>query len=288
MTRNNSSISITEQKTIMLEILKAVDLFCNERGLKYFLAYGTLLGAVRHKGFIPWDDDIDLIMLREDYEEFLCEFNRNRKDALMAVSYRNVKGYYMSQAKVIDRRTSLYEKVKRPIELGVFIDIFPIDKMPNDYETAVRFIEKAKFYRNLLLIKNISVTKETRLRKKAGRLDPILYRIAQGLLFPCSRKWLIEKQAEYAQRYRSLEKTDYYGSVEACVYGKKEILHKADISQTTDVLFEGEYFKAPAGYHNILKGLYGDYMTPPKKEDQVAPHGGYVFWKKYYKEGNLR
>ena len=124
-------IDTSEMKLIEMSILNEIDRFCKERGITYFLFVGTLLGAVRHKGFIPWDDDIDICMKREDYEKFFHDFNINRDDCLFAVNYKNDDEYYLASGKVIDTRTLLIEE-KDAAPIGVYVDVFPMDRLPNN------------------------------------------------------------------------------------------------------------------------------------------------------------
>lgn len=271
-----NKITLEEQKTIMLNILDAVDQFCRRNSINYYLAYGTLLGAIRHKGYIPWDDDIDIIMHRNDYEYFLNNFITERYKVL---SYKIEKKYYMSHAKVIDTRTVLFEKVKKPIELGVFIDIFPIDYLGDDYKKAKKIVDKSKFLRNALLLKNLIITKDTCIRKHGSRIDPILYKTAQLLLTPFSREWIISKQFKFVKKNTYNRKTKWIGSVEANIYGTKEVQLSDDYDETIEILFEGRKFKGPKGYDGILKKLYGDYLKLPPEADRIPSHGGDAYWR---------
>ena len=115
--------NLSEIKKIELDILRAFRSFCEKNSLRYFLAYGTLLGAVRHGGFIPWDDDIDVAMPRTDYERFLKEFRDERYE----VYDLSKKGYFYPFAKLCDTTTVLIEEMSVKNSIGVYIDIFPMD-----------------------------------------------------------------------------------------------------------------------------------------------------------------
>ena len=103
-------ISVEELKMIQLKILDSIDDFCKKNGIQYFLFSGTLIGAVRHKGYIPWDDDVDICMKRKDYDRFFSEFNQQRRDTLKAISAEIEKNYYLASGKVIDTATVIEEE----------------------------------------------------------------------------------------------------------------------------------------------------------------------------------
>ena len=125
-------ISFEEAKRVELDILLHVAKFCDEHGLRYFLAYGTLIGAVRHKGFIPWDDDIDIQMPREDYEKLLELYPKENTDEKYFLLAPEMKGAHHPYAKIIDTRTVKKELgAKKNNPLGVDIDVFPLDGQPD-------------------------------------------------------------------------------------------------------------------------------------------------------------
>ena len=145
-----------EFKPILVDMLKTIDKFCSDNNLKYFLAYGTLLGAVRHKGFIPWDDDIDIIMPRSDYQKFIQYFNKGTQShTLQVVDCYSTNNYYLPFAKLIHTGTVVLENVNNAIPLGVFIDVFPLDNMTDQFKKSKKFFNSISLYRNLLTLKNL-------------------------------------------------------------------------------------------------------------------------------------
>ena len=137
-------IEIDEMKEYLLGILQEFDKLCQENQMRYSIAYGTLLGAVRHKGFIPWDDDVDVVMPREDYEKLLSIKYKTKKYEVK--SYRYSEDYYYEFSKMIDRDTLVLEKYRCDANMGIFIDIFPMDYLEDkrDLEHAMRKAQKNK------------------------------------------------------------------------------------------------------------------------------------------------
>ena len=133
-----------ELKSIELNILKDIHTFCEMNNLTYYLCGGTLLGAVRHRGFIPWDDDIDIFMPRVDYDRFLTEYASKQYTVLC---HKNTQGYYLPFAKVVDKSTRIEETLVKSIpNCGVYVDVFPIDGFSNNVDTAKSMVKKAKRY----------------------------------------------------------------------------------------------------------------------------------------------
>ena len=131
-------LSKNEIKTIQLDILQSIHQFCETNNIRYSLAYGTLLGAIRHKGYIPWDDDIDVMMPRPDYERFIQNYP-NFCDRNIVQTYNNDNSYYLWCAKVYDNRT---EQITFPTRSGVCVDVFPIDGLPDNLEDVRKYIKK--------------------------------------------------------------------------------------------------------------------------------------------------
>ncbi len=124
---------IQELRQIQMGILDEVHQFCEANGLRYFLSSGTLIGAVRHKGYIPWDDDIDIYMPRQDYEQFLQTYS-DTKGTYRAINPATEPHYYYTFAKVVDQRTRMVEKETEGYEIGVYMDIFPVDYVTEDLQ----------------------------------------------------------------------------------------------------------------------------------------------------------
>ncbi len=148
-------ITLEEMKGIELNILKQIHELCISQGFRYFLIGGTLLGAVRHKGFIPWDDDIDIGMPRSDYERFI-EYCSSNEVPFKLVCNKTDPNYGYLFAKAVDRNTVLIEENanKDGAELGIYVDIFPIDGLGNTFDEAINSLNKTRFNRELLVAAN--------------------------------------------------------------------------------------------------------------------------------------
>ena len=133
---------IHELRQIQMGILDEVHQYCEAHGLRYFLSSGTLIGAVRHKGYIPWDDDIDIYMPRKDYEQFLREFKGSEQFKLLNPAKE--PHYYYTFAKVVDLRTRMVEDETEGFEIGVFMDIFPVDYVTDNLQERERVFKLKK------------------------------------------------------------------------------------------------------------------------------------------------
>ena len=260
-------ISFEESKKIELDILLAVSDFCNKNNLTYFLAYGTLIGAIRHKGFIPWDDDIDITMPREDYNKFIATFEH---EYLKAV----IPGAPMSKysfVKVIDTRTVKTEPyLKYPAgPLGVDIDIFPIDGAPSDDA------EYDKWYDQLMAVYNPFT-----LSVQSFSFEYLKHSIKLAIL-----KLKLKKPSFYLEEAKKLHAlypyraSEYVAAVECPYNSKKNRVPKQYYVGSVDVEFEGHTFRAPICYDKLLRSIYGDYMQLPPEDQRVTHHTNKVYWK---------
>ena len=262
------NIDFEELKQIELDILKFVADFCNKNELKYFLAYGTLIGAIRHKGFIPWDDDIDIWMPRDDYNKLMDIFNQS-ETCHYKLLRPNDKCSYHPYVKVIDTRTVKIEedyKYKNG-NLGVDIDIFPLDGQPTDDNEYIKWYNKLQRYYwayPFLFLKHC---------KKIKRIIgiPIIKLISGG------KKNILNKTAQLHLKY-PYSKTDFVGSIESCYNTKCDRYKKEWFDQTIEFEFEGATFKVPSEYDKILTQIYGDYMQLPPEEKRITHHSNKCYW----------
>lgn len=288
-TTNLKELTIEEHKQIALNILLEVADFCEKNNFRYFLAYGTLIGAIRHKGFIPWDDDIDIQMPRPDYERFAKEFNKEYADKnLLAImpSDKNAKHTYM---KICDMNTVKIENGIRyhsiDETLGVDIDVFPLDgQYENDDRYKKAFNDKKKLYVKYFQIEckffmndlKFNLSSFLTLIKRFGG-------ILQGkLLTNFSRTW--KKEYLLNEMHKKEVEIPYDSAVMVGTNcSKYDTFNDRHLKTYYDtyipVTFEGHTFRAPVGYDAILTKQYGDYMTPPPRKMQETHHGSKVYMK---------
>lgn len=262
-------IELEESKKIELEILSYFARFCEEHGLRYFLAYGTLIGAVRHKGFIPWDDDVDVQMPREDYNRLIKIFNDKKEIDYLNLVAPEDKISRHSIVKIIDTRTVKIEKSVdyKNGHLGIDIDVFPLDGQPSDEESYDKWWNKLNkiywFYLINILDPSVSIKKS----------------IAVPLIRVLFNKKRMKKNADKLHAAYPYETSQYVGSVESAFNSKKNHIEKNQYENFVMLEFEGHLFRAPCGYDKILSTMYGDYMKLPPEEKQVTHHSNYCYWR---------
>lgn len=264
-----SKITLSEQKNLELQMLHSIDDFCKKNHIIYYLSYGTLIGAVRHNGFIPWDDDIDIAMPRKDYDFFINNYSH---DFYKVINANNTKNYYCLFTKLIDQRTKLVENgAKKKTEIGVYIDVFPLDNIPNKDD---RVLNKLFFWRQLFRAKTLT---------SPSKNPSIIHKGAWSLLklVSCffSTQFLYNKIDRISSTYKDTE-TEFVGQITALIYGKKEILSREAFNNSLEMQFENQPFCAPANYDLILKNIYGEYMILPPPEKRVVNHNVKAYWRK--------
>lgn len=264
-------LSLEELKKLQVDILCKVDEFCCDNHINYTLAYGTMIGAIRHEGYIPWDDDIDIAMPRPDYDRFIRNFNGYDADLYVLAPELNYH-FYASYANVCDRRTLLNEGKNSHlgIEMGVKIDIFPIDGTPfdfNEYKKEVRYIRERSA---MLASKRYPI--ELKLSK--SNIKTLVYRfLSIPYKYDTIQRKIIDKCLKY-----SFHDSEYVDTISYPVYNDTRV-SKALFNEYIDVKFEHKSFKAIKEYDRYLKTIYGDYMKLPPVEKRVSHHDFNAFWK---------
>lgn len=251
-------LSLEQLHHIELEILQEFHNFCEEHALTYYLIGGTLLGAIRHKGFIPWDDDIDVVMPRNDYEKFLTLFEHDNKISHLKLAFLgHTPNYYCPTAKVFDSRFEMHESnIRITCPLGPWIDVFPLDNMSDDYRAAVALFKKISFWNHLKCGKTLLHNKKT--------FKERIKKLISKCLFCIPLSYILEKINTTSRYYASNSFTKYVCVVTVGTYGLKEIMPREWFEKRELHVFEDRKFYIPTQYHNILTNLYGDYMTPRK------------------------
>ena len=235
----------------ILDILKDIDRFCTEEGLRYSMAYGTLLGAVRHKGFIPWDDDIDLMMPREDFERFVRTYNdpAGRYRCIFHVNTPEERFEHIF-AKVHDTRTVIAGQER--CKFGLFVDIFPVDGKPDDPKAQARMERKLTHYAHRLTML------ESRFRPFNFH-QPLLASLAARIMGP--RHYI--NAAEMLMLSHDFSTCQKAGAVSMTRNGTREVFDRSLFENYTTLEFVGCRFKAFADWETFLTQQYGDYMQLP-------------------------
>ena len=258
------AISLDELKSIQLDLLQKTVDFCESNGLRYFLCGGTLIGAIRHNGYIPWDDDIDIAMPRSDYDLFVKSFNQP-DNYYQVVNLDNNSKYAYSFAKVYDNRTVMNELYYPGDTFGVCIDVFPADGVKSAAQ-----IHKIKLLRKFLNTKRANFYNRTLLKK-------VINTIGKMVLLPFSAHqiatWMDNEARKYA--FGSLPKA----GVIANPFGPGEMVDKTVFDSDIYHEFEGLKCRIPVGYDTWLRSIYGDYMQLPPEEDRVTHHTFMAWWK---------
>ncbi len=261
-------LDLSEIKKVELRILLEFDKFCKANDLRYYLAGGTLLGAIRHRGFIPWDDDIDVCMPRDDYER-LQSIGREINGLLLKSNKQGNASIPFS--KLVDPKTKIdLQFVDNDYDNNLWIDIFPVDGLPKDFDEVKAIYSKCNFYRRIFLLSDA----------KLGEGKTFFKKYAKYLLQPFVRIYgkrrCIENIERLAAKYPYAE-SEYVGIVTWGLYGAGERMLKSEFEQVVEVEFEGHGFPAFSCWDSYLRGLYHDYMQlPPLEKRQTHDMVAYL------------
>ena len=259
-------IGVDEAKKMLVGVLDEFHDFCEKHSLKYVLAAGTLLGAIRHNGFIPWDDDIDVYMPRPDYEKLLKLYPADGENDLY--EYNLNDKYMYPFAKIGKKGTLCVEKGGYSgVDVGIYIDIFPIDGLGNDLAEAKKTIRKVKRYVNM----ELSLLVE-QWRKDVSFVKNFAIWVLHVLTkFYGGHKKVLMKMNKVLAR-KSYNESKYVGQIVEMPRLSKITERTVYESRQLHVFEKGSYY-IPSDYDVILRNLYGDYMKLPPEEKRVYAHG---------------
>ncbi|HAZ96285.1 LicD family protein [uncultured Treponema sp.] len=254
--------NLEELHKSLLKILDDFDIFCRENNIEYSLAYGTLLGAVRHKGFIPWDDDLDVMMTRENYNKFLSLFKNNEKYTLQ----KEQIDYPLYFSKLRKNRTAFIENIKyrkpyRNIHQGVFIDIFPADKVSKNSVSRLLQI----FFSNILISQSLFLR-----GYQTKNILKHLFMFASSLFVPCRKAMF-----RFTEKFNFDSDYDYY----CCFFGetKKIFINRDWMNFLERREFNGGGYTCMTNPEKYLELAYGDWKQLPSEEERIAKLHARIF-----------
>lgn len=255
-------LSVDDIKMIELDIMDEIDRVCMAHGIEYFLAYGSLLGAVRHGGFIPWDDDMDLVMLRDQYEMLMEHFNEWRSsERFKLVSYRDGSSIYQF-AKIVDTTTVVYENfVGKKAATGVWVDIFPLEYF--DSSKAASLLRR---YSWVSLLRSFAVADPS-----VGSSSFI--KLVKHIVCPVAKKKDPYRLAKQLDEIAIKVNESCSGSgyvINVTDGGDASKIHPRDRFAPVRLSFEGRKYCAPADFEDYLETEYGDWQTPPPEHERLV------------------
>lgn len=279
---------------VELDLLKQIQDVCKKHNIQYVASGGTLLGAVRHKGFIPWDDDIDIAILREDYEK-LCSLHQEFKFPYELQFYDKTQGYFTGHAQLRNQNTtgvlksSLHKLNEFSYNQGIFIDIFPLDSVSDDHSLQEKHIQTITKYKKMS--KRIYNWTEGYHTRKASIKHRIMHVLCKFISKKFSYDYYYKKFIAECVKYNDIE-TKYVGMLSFMPGNKKLYIERKYLNEITETDFEFMKIAIETNYDSILKMQYDDYMKFVKGG---CYHGGVIFdtdmpfkqWlKAHYYSGN--
>ena len=260
--------TLKKLQSIELEILRDFIDLCNKNDLTYFGIAGTGIGAIRHGGFIPWDDDIDVAMPRKDYNKFVKIAERDYADKYSVLDGNHCSNYPLLTGRWLLKGTEFIEWPMKDINCpnGIFLDIYPLDQIPDDEKKFKRQATQAFFWSKLLILRSIPHP-----TLPVGGLLAKIIQVVCGIIhwflktFKVSKKWLYKMCLRVSTQYNGKGETkrlDFLCDTTAYM----NIHYVDDTFPLRDIKFEDLYVKFPNRIENNLEREYGDYMTLPPEE----------------------
>lgn len=265
-------IHIDEIKKIQLDILSKIHEYCINNKIQYFLAYGTLIGAIRHKGYIPWDDDIDIAMTRPNYDKFIQSFNGYYKNLDVLAPELDWK-YYAPYANVCDNRTILHEGQNQHNgqKIGIKIDVFPIDGVPTNKQEYYKIFNTVNKYNWLLRFKRFPLKYFIKGNLIQKIKKTLVWVFMHFISYECIQKKIhkISTKIPYSNAEYATQVTFTYDRIS---------FDKKIFEEYIDVDFEGKTFRSIKQFDKYLKAIYGNYMELPPLEERIDHHDFKAYW----------
>lgn len=263
-------IYLDELKVLQMDILSAIDEYCRDNNIRYSLACGSLLGAIRHKGYIPWDDDIDIYIPREDYNRLIAEFPELYKDRYRLISLERDKLWERPYANAYDDKTILLENAKEKKTIGVNIDIFPIDDVPIG-DDWMKYDNKRRRLIQFFSLQTVRVSQD---RSYIKNVIVVFVRLVS--FFYSTRRWAFVVD-RMAKKYNGKGMTHCFETCQG-IFQKKPF-EKSLFDDLDYIPFEDRKFKAFRFADIYLRNGYGDYMQLPPEGKRVSHHAFTAYWK---------
>lgn len=258
-----------ELKNIQINILSAIHSFCVEHNLRYSLAFGSLLGAIRHKGFIPWDDDIDIMLPRVDYEYFIKNF---KTESFSIVNIWMQNEYHLPFSKVYQNDTILKECGDVNSSYGVYVDVFPVDNVPNNW------CERMFFFAQKRILNIVHIIKLVMIDSRRSYMKNFALKVGKAVFYKLRVAELAKYMDTISQKYN--DQTTSHMAILVPNDSKADWIHESRIfNEYIEIPFEDIIVKSIKDYDSILTILYGDYNTLPPEEKRISHHEFDAYWK---------
>lgn len=263
-------LSTKEIQNISFEILKIVARVCERLSLRYFLHYGTLIGAVRHNGFIPWDDDLDIMMPRPDYDKFLLHFADyfSEYKYLKLFNHETNTDYPYMITRISDERYHIVMDNETDYGMGIFIDIYPFDGLGNTWREALKFGLKGDHLSSLCY----QATRKRYAIENTTSVLKIALKFPLFIFSKCIGKKFFQKKLSRLARVKRYDDSNFVGCVVWLSGGAKDIFPRQWFDDYVLLSFGSGKFRVPKEYDALLKHIYGDYMQLPPEKDRIGHH----------------
>ncbi len=267
-------LDVKETQNVAADILEVIAGLCDKLSLRYYLFYGTLIGAVRHNGFIPWDDDLDIMMPRKDHDilvKYLLD-NKEMFPDLEVFNHDVNKKYPYMITRISDKRYRVIMNNEKEYGMGIFIDIYPFDGLGDTEQEALKFGLKGDRLSSLCY-------QATRVRCATETTTSTFRKIIKFPVFVFSKimgKNFFQNRLKKLERVKDYDKSEYVGCVVWLSGGRKDIFPRKWFDEYVMIKFGDKEYRCPKEYDKFLTQVYGDYMQLPPENERIGHHNYYV------------